>query len=694
MLQAVLTKNKAIAPSTLRSFFPKYKHLKLAKQSTNISKEKILFDQESKSNITNNINKINLSNSKRITTTDNSSNNIIPSTHSSISKKKLNSTSYRWNTYKKNSNVGPSSTSVNFFKKNSKNYIKKNNFIKKNKNNSKNIIKRRRDCSVEEKYELNTKLFKNFIGKFLASERKIFGGSVIKNKYQDNYFNKKNNEIKVFNDLPYLDPKNHNRKKVKSKSNSKLRINVKNTNNYKQNNLPNQHNERKPREYLFKKNKTNFIFTIKDYNNFKNGYNSLMTYSNIGNNKNEIFRDSNTQSKNIKINSDNFDNNSNLNSKNIITNSINSSKPQIINENNNTQSKNNKINSDNYSDNSNLNTKNIITNSINSSKPQIINENNNKESTNLKTTRTDSTEPKNQIKKNLLKQENIKENQNILVQNIDFTKKIEELCKYDIGENIGIGAYAVVKIITDRVTKENFAMKVYDKSKLSDNSTKKCAYREIEILKRVNHKNIVKLFGIIYTDTKILIIQELVKGISLREYYNREIRDQKEISEYKEEILKKIFYQIFDAMNYIHKNFIAHRDIKLENILMTKDYEIKIIDFGFGMYNPENKLQTFYCGTPNYMPPEITFKKPYNGQKADLWSLGVLVYKMFCADFPFKGKTKKELYENIQSGKFNIASYVPENVKNVIIRMIEINPNNRMTCENVLKSEWLRDYEE
>ena len=144
-------------------------------------------------------------------------------------------------------------------------------------------------------------------------------------------------------------------------------------------------------------------------------------------------------------------------------------------------------------------------------------------------------------------------------------------------------------------------------------------------------------------------------------------------------------------MNYIHKKNIAHRDIKLENILMTKNYEIKIIDFGFGMYNPENKLQNFFCGTPNYMAPEIAFKRPYNGQKADLWSLGVLVYKLFCADFPFKGKNEKELYKSIERGKFRVANYTPEYVKKIIVGMIVLNPNKRMSCESVLKSEWLRD---
>ena len=91
------------------------------------------------------------------------------------------------------------------------------------------------------------------------------------------------------------------------------------------------------------------------------------------------------------------------------------------------------------------------------------------------------------------------------------------------------------------------------------------------------------------------------------------------------------------------------------------------------------------------MPPEIAFKKPYFGEKADLWSLGVLVYKMYCADFPFKGKNEKDLYKSIRKGNFIMANYTPENVKKIIVNMIVIDPNKRLTCEDVLNSSWLRD---
>ena len=273
----------------------------------------------------------------------------------------------------------------------------------------------------------------------------------------------------------------------------------------------------------------------------------------------------------------------------------------------------------------------------------------------------------------------------------DTVKDENKISNYEIGKIIGKGAYAVVKLCKNKVTQEKFAMKIYEKKKLKDHVIKYCISKEIEILKKLNHPNIVKLYDVIYTDKYILLIQELVNGISLRNFYDSEIRNQENISDRKLQILNSILNQILSAFDHIHKKGIAHRDIKLENILMTKNNEIKIIDFGFGMINQRNNLQKFFCGTPNYMAPEIVLKKDYNGQKVDIWSLGVLIYKLFCADFPFKGKNQKELYNQIIKGKFTIKDYVPGYIKKIIEKMIRVKPNQRISCEQALVSFWLKN---
>ncbi len=267
----------------------------------------------------------------------------------------------------------------------------------------------------------------------------------------------------------------------------------------------------------------------------------------------------------------------------------------------------------------------------------------------------------------------------------------DKLSKYSIGREIGKGAYATCKVIINKITKIKYAMKIYDKSKLNDNSKKKCVIREIEVMKHINHKNIVKLHEIINTSKQILIIMEYINGISLREYYNKEIRNQKTLPIEREKLIKNFFIKIFSAMGYLHRNHMAHRDIKLENILIDRNFDIKIIDFGFGMYNPENKLQNFFCGTPNYMPPEISAKKCYVGQKADMWSLGILFYKMLCADFPFKGENEKELYKDVRKCKIKIPFYIKEDIKDIIFSLINLNPDKRPSCEEVLKFKWFNE---
>ena len=684
MLENSLNKART---KTIYSFFPKNKRLRLSKQNLKyFTKEKNLDSSDNSYNINNNNSS---KKTKNLEKTGGANNNNQHSNSYTKNKLNFNSTNSKWNYYynfnmnsaKPKFNIA-SSTAVNFWKGGNGNKFKINNFIKKNSNNKKsakirtnnfmgiNRLKNDRGSSVEQKYALNSKLFEQFINQYEKKIKKALLDIGINpnekynetNRDRDYYFNEYDKNFNSYNNLPFLN--NNTNNNIMNEQNINSYANTHNMNSIK--------NKKNKFSGHSAKSENILCHEEKITENINENYN-LMNSTNSNNGNNNIIFENSFKKNNITNNLDNYSGNTNLNTKSHTINSINSVKGK---ENKKIISEESEINNNN-----NL----IMIEKINPEKKVRA------VSTNPYITKAPIDIDDNTKKNNLeLRNYHYYNSSNI---STFYKSKFSEndLSNYEIGRTLGKGAYAIVKVCTNKITKEKYAVKIYEKSKLNDGSKKKCVSREIEILKRINHNNIAKLYDVITTDKQILILQELVIGISLREYYNNEIRNQKGISEHKSNIFKKIFKQIFDAMNYIHKKNIAHRDIKLENILMTKNYEIKIIDFGFGMYNPENKLQNFFCGTPNYMAPEIAFKRPYNGQKADLWSLGVLVYKLFCADFPFKGKNEKELYKSIERGKFRVANYTPEYAKKIIVGMIVLNPNKRMSCESVLKSEWLRD---
>ena len=326
--------------------------------------------------------------------------------------------------------------------------------------------------------------------------------------------------------------------------------------------------------------------------------------------------------------------------------------------------------------------KNII---IKSSEPKIINEYKKQKIIPKKSFSTRSKSKLN-IPKNIFSLDDLLDiNEKNAINNLS-----EQITKYDIGKTIGRGAYAMVKIVTDKITNEKYAAKIYNKSEIKDKIRKKCVSNEIEILKKVSHKNIIKLIEVIELKEHILIIQELFNGISLSDYYKKNWKSE-DLSKQKEKTYKIILRQIFEAINYLHKNNIAHLDIKLDNILINKNLEIKLIDFGFGIYDQKKELNNFFGGTPSYMSPEIVLKRPYISILSDIWSLGVLVFKLFCNEYPFKGMTEKDLYNCIKKGKYRIKCFVNYDVKKIINSMLILDPNKRSSCEILLKNLWFSD---
>lgn len=256
--------------------------------------------------------------------------------------------------------------------------------------------------------------------------------------------------------------------------------------------------------------------------------------------------------------------------------------------------------------------------------------------------------------------------------------------EYELGNEIGKGAYGTVRLGVSCASGEKVAIKIYEKAGLSNPNKRKSVEREIKILSKLKHKNIIRLISTVENMSTINLIFEYVSGCSLLDYLKS--RSSRKIEEYQ---AKCIFKQILEALDYCHNLGITHRDIKLENILLDEDHTIKLIDFGFATYIASDKKVQLFCGTSRYMAPEIVSHKESLGPPTDIWSAGVVLYVLITGTFPFKAPQTRELYSKIQRGIYTIPPTVSISVRDIIKSIFEINPNNRPTAKELLASEWM-----
>ena len=226
-----------------------------------------------------------------------------------------------------------------------------------------------------------------------------------------------------------------------------------------------------------------------------------------------------------------------------------------------------------------------------------------------------------------------------------WCSKIED---YSFGQLIGRGAYAEVKESVHKKTGEKVAIKQYDRFKLLDVQRKKQAIREIKILSKLEHANIIKLHESIDTPKYVYLVMEYARGESLHSHLKSMPSRQ-----FPEEKARRLIKQLLMALDYLHERHVAHRDIKLENIIIDHREHMKLIDFGFCCSSPPDTKLRVFCGTPSYMSPEIVLRKDYAGPLADIWASGILLYAMLCGRFPFKGTDTKDLYKKIAKGVFS-----------------------------------------
>ena len=147
---------------------------------------------------------------------------------------------------------------------------------------------------------------------------------------------------------------------------------------------------------------------------------------------------------------------------------------------------------------------------------------------------------------------------------------------------------------------------------------------------------------------------------------------------------------MLNALDYCHQRCIAHRDIKLENVLLDERRNVKLIDFGFSTCVPNDKKIRLFCGTPSYMAPEIVKRTEFTGPPADIWATGVLLYALLCGTFPYRGSTDQELYSKICKGQYNEPEHLSSKAKTMLRRLMSINPDSRPSARSALTDGWLQ----
>ena len=258
---------------------------------------------------------------------------------------------------------------------------------------------------------------------------------------------------------------------------------------------------------------------------------------------------------------------------------------------------------------------------------------------------------------------------------------------YEVGKKLGGGTYGQVYLCTKKKTNEKVAVKVLKRNK-KNNKLNKELLSEIELLKVLDHRNIINIFEFYEGSSLIYIVTHYCKSGNLFQYVRK---TNNYISESQVSVL---LFQILSAINYCHQQNIIHRDIKPENIMLDDNSKcgypfIRIIDFGTAKYL-EKEYENEVIGTPYYIAPEV-IKKRYDS-KCDLWSIGILLYFLISKKRPFDGKKIEEIFEAINNKEVNLSikpfDTTSDELKDILIKLLKKNPNERLNAQDALNHSW------
>jgi len=257
---------------------------------------------------------------------------------------------------------------------------------------------------------------------------------------------------------------------------------------------------------------------------------------------------------------------------------------------------------------------------------------------------------------------------------------------YVIGNTVGEGTFGKVKCAIHIPTGEKVAVKILEKKRIQEQADVRRVNREIKILKKAKHGNIIQLFEVLDTPNSIYLIMENADGGEMFDYIvkHRHVNEKQAC---------KFFHQILNGVEELHKNEITHRDLKPENLLLkasAQGWLIKIVDFGLSNTHDGGRLLSTACGSPCYAAPEMIAGKKYKGPGADTWSLGVILFALVCGYLPFEDPNTSNLYRKILSGDYKTPKWISPEVKDLIRKILETKPEKRLTINKIREHVWMK----
>ena len=263
-----------------------------------------------------------------------------------------------------------------------------------------------------------------------------------------------------------------------------------------------------------------------------------------------------------------------------------------------------------------------------------------------------------------------------------------KISDFEISEELGAGSFGHVYLVTHKTTKAKYAIKAIDKRNKSNQNEKPYFRREIEVMYKIHHPNVVKLYGHFEDNNYCYFIMEYIAKGNI---YQLIPHDNKKRLNAK--IVASLMKDVISSVYYLHhmKPIIIHRDIKPENVLLGDNLVAKLTDFGWSNYMQEDEKRQTVCGTPIYLAPEI-IKEDGHDEKVDIWCIGVLLFELITGNVPFQGNDIDTLKENILHLRISWPKDINIDAKNLIKKILKLDPNSRISLEEMLKHPFFTKY--